>query len=119
MSEQDFSTFASKVAGTLKDFSSIDVATYSGRMKVNVEANKADLENVFKTLSNAQKQKVEGELELIAATRISFDKDATTIVKPELTAEQLESIKAHAELIKAAQDARMAVLNFVRGLLKL
>ena len=93
----------------------IDVVTVSGTIEVKLAGDKIDFKNLVKSIQQ-NVSKTGGTVHVVAFTHIDFDKDAVNFVKSGLTPEEEPMIKAHNEMLKTANEARLAVINFVKGL---
>ena len=110
-----FSKFIDRIKAAGEDLLSIDVVTLTGNVNVTIKGDKIDFDALVKSLQT-QVAKTDGTIKIVAFTRIDVDKDAVQFVKSGLSSEEAPMVSAHNEMVKTAQDARMAVVNFLKGL---
>ena len=111
-----FSDFIKRLEEVGEDLATLDVATLSGSVKVTVDGDKIDFKALVKSIQ-AEVTKAQGTVQIVAFTHIDIDKDAVQFVKSGLTAEEAPLIDAHNEMVKTSQEARMSVVNFLKGLI--
>ena len=87
------------------DLTSLEVQTYVGNLDVAVQdqAGTTDFEKIL------EKVKADGNLKLVAVTKINFDGDGLVLVPEAPTPEHV--LKAHAAALKAGQQVREALLT--------
>ena len=104
--------FGNAIGAALTDLTTIDVATYTGSVTLDVvpEVSSLDATTIFNKLKGA----AGGKLKLVALTHVEIDMDATNVVAEDADA---KLFALHADAVKAALDARAAVVSLVKGLL--
>ncbi|MCG8355717.1 MAG: hypothetical protein MI920_09120 [Kiloniellales bacterium] len=111
-----FQAFLDRIKNAGQDLASIDVVTVSGNIEVKLAGDKIDFKNMVKSI-HQNVAKTTGTVHIVAFTHIDFDKDAVNFVKSGLTPEETPLISAHNDMVKTANEARLAVVNFVKGLI--
>ena len=110
-----FKDFIDRLEAVGQDLATLDVATLSGNVQVTVQSDKIDFKALVKSIQD-QVTQADGTVQIVAFTHIDIDKDAVQFVKSGLTAEEAPLIAAHNEMVKTSQEARMAVVQFLKDL---
>lgn len=114
-----FDGVVGKIYDAVKDLATLDVTTLSADINLNFFTEGDDgsktISNPTKIFESLQSEIAEGSTgKLVGHTHIEVDFDSVTIVGNGATEEQSA---AHAQAVKAAQDARLGVFRLVQELL--
>jgi len=116
-----FKGFISKVGDVISDAASLEVTTFTGdfsykaKTLINNGVDKMDINNVLKKMTVDN----ETNLTLIAYSRVSIDSDVNTIVKSKITADDVELLKLHNDMMKSGKESRQEIVKMVLDLVKL
>jgi len=102
-----FSKAFGKLAAAMEDFSSLEVTTYKGEVKIT---GNAAVPKDFDTI--LAKAKSQSSFKILASTKSRLDGDMTTFYDTDITAD--EKI-AHNELIETAKSNRTAVIDLFKA----
>ena len=98
-----------------RDVLSLDVVTLTGKIQVTTTASgEIDLSAIYKTLSENAKTK--SDMEVVAFSHISLDRDAVQFVKSGLGEGEQPLVEAHVAMVAASQEARLAMIRTVKDL---
>ncbi|GAB4408530.1 MAG: hypothetical protein OHK0053_35280 [Microscillaceae bacterium] len=120
---EKFNQFKEKLGDMVADLSTIEVATFTGKLEISGQKLLKANERGFNTKAVFEeiKSQVEGEatlkFKLVAYTHIDFDTDSVNFVKEDLSNEVKALIEAHRVMVEAAQNARRSVLNIIKEVL--
>lgn len=116
-----FKKLISNIGDAIQDAATIDVTTFTGdftyktHQVLNNGADKVKITNILKNMTvNSQT-----DLQLVAHTHVEIDSDAATIVKSNLTTDDEDLLALHQEMLESAKESRQAVIDMVKGLLKI
>ena len=107
--------FADKVAGAVKDLATIDVVTLTGEIKLEILGTGSDVKIDPTALFEKLQGKVDGSLSVVALTHVEIDMDVTNFGSA-TPSDALFSL--HQQSVKNAIEARAAVLDMIKGLIK-
>ncbi len=112
---------ANKIGDQIKDLASLEVTTYSGDFKLGIAEMKEENEDAFKikSLLESKPATINSELKLVAYSRFEIDSDASNIVSDTLTEDDKVLVEVHKEMVTAAQEARKAMFEFAKSLIKI
>ncbi|MEW5980149.1 MAG: hypothetical protein AB1898_30510 [Acidobacteriota bacterium] len=105
--------FIAEAQKFVKDLTTIDVLTLTGEIKVtNAEGQIASInpDELFKSIQGT----VVPNLGVVALTHVEFDLDSVNFVVAEAPQ---SALKLHTDSVKAAIDARVAVVELLKGLI--
>lgn len=105
-----------RIRDTAEDIVTLDVVTLSGTLELKLAAgaggdNPLELKKLYKKLEESS---TAGNMEVVAYTHIDFDKDAVNFVKQGLGEADLPLVQAHNEMVKTAQEGRLAIIRAVK-----
>ena len=97
----------------IKDLSTLDVVTLSGELNVGIAENGVlmDWSRFMSQQGNAQ-----GNVTLIAATKIEIDADATNFITSTQPANFDALMKVHNASVQSAIESRRAVVELIKSL---
>lgn len=118
--EEGLKNLKQKVAAAIEDLASLEVTTYSGDFTLSVADIKEDAGDVFKIKSLLKSNPVtlNSKLYLVAYSRFEIDADSSNIVRNNLTNDDKILLEAHNEMVKAGMEARKAMFEFAKELVK-
>jgi hypothetical protein len=104
------------------DFSSIEVLTYTGDLKaiVNKDGNAIDWDGLFSKVAPRKEgePELQGEIKLVAATRVLFDGDTQNFRTAEKLERMDELLKLHDQAVESSRQTRQALIQFFADGLK-
>lgn len=129
MSGNNLKNAWNNLKNTVADFSSLEVVTLTGDVKTFLKSGdagkqdetsktknpKLDWSSVLKAADPADKETT-GVVKLALASKFEIDGDATLFVSDDVATENL--VDAHNAAVKAGQDARNAIVEFLGSTLK-
>lgn len=100
-----FMSIMDKLKDAIKDMASLEVLTFTGNVSATItDGNAIDWENMI------EKAKTGGEVQLVAATKIEFDRDTKLFIASGVEAEILA---AHEQAVANATTVRQSFLKMV------
>lgn len=96
----------SEIKDAVKDVSSLEVITFSGKVTGVIK----DGENMINWDNMISLAKAEGEVQLIAATKIEFDRDTKIFIASGAPANLVET---HNEAVENAMMVRQNITNLI------
>jgi hypothetical protein len=111
-----FKDFIDRLRSAGEDLATLDVATLSGSVEIKLAGDKIDFDALVKSIQD-QVTKVDGTVQIVAFTRIDLDKDAIQFVKSGLSDDDKPLVAAHNEMVKTSQEARLAVVRFIKDVI--
>lgn len=101
-----FSKAFGKLAAALEDFSSLEVTTYKGEVKIT---GNAAVPKDFDTI--LAKAKSQANFKILASSKSRLDGDLTTFYDHDITNDEKS---AHNELVETAKSNRAAVIDLFK-----
>lgn len=108
------------IADTLKkatgDLATLQVETYTGKLGavLNTDKTEIDWSNIFASAVMPEVEgQVEGHVNLVLATQVKFDGDATHFVADGEIPEYI--LKTHADAVKNGSEYRSEIVTFLAG----
>lgn len=119
--QSGFKSFISKIGDVIADAASLEVTTFTGDFSYKTHqvvqngVDKVEINNVLKkmTVNNST------DLTLVAYTNVKLDADVSTIVKSNLSPADTELLKLHREMMESSKESRKAIIDLVKGLVKI
>ena len=102
-----------KLTGTVGDLTTLDVVTATGTIKVDkyLKNERVDMSALMGDLKKVDAGGGEANMNVLAISHLEFDCDAYVFVKDNLSDSEQALIKAHVEMVKAAQETRFGVVK--------
>ncbi|GAB4324791.1 MAG: hypothetical protein Kow00127_17470 [Bacteroidales bacterium] len=118
--KQGIQNLANKVGDAIQDLASLEVTTYAGEFRFDLSEIKDDDSDIFriKNLMQTARAQLNASIRLVAYSRFEIDADASNIVSESMSEEDRILLEAHKEMVKAAQEARRAMFDFAKNLIK-
>lgn len=113
--KEKFQALVDNIGTAANDLSTLDVITLSGDINHVLSTDKKGLMKPLE-IAKAFYGKTDGKVTVEAFTHIDFDHDTIQFFKDGLTENDLTYI-LHQNAVDAAQEARLAFLEFVRGII--
>jgi len=117
---QGFNNLLTNIGNMIADAASLEVSTFSGDFEYKASqllqngSDKVEIENVLKSLTIQNNV----DLKLVAYSNVKIDSDVSTIVKSNLSPSDTELLKLHIEMLKASKEARQAIIDMAKELIK-
>ena len=117
--KNSFEIFIEEIKKGVADLTTLDVVTLAGEIKISSSmpgnSSKIKLQELYKSIEKSAK--ADGNLEVVAFTHIDFDCDVVNFVKAGLSEGGKTLLEAHNEMVKTSQEARQAMVKFIRELI--
>ncbi len=102
---------------TVTDFTTLDVVTVSGKIQ-SIIVTDGDKKKYLKPIDLIQNyDPANTDIHVEAFTHIDFDQDVIQFYKDGITENDL-TYKLHQQAVEASRTARLAVLNFIKEVVK-
>ena len=104
-------TIWDQIKKTVADVGSLEVLTFTGDVKgvISNDGNMIDWTGMI------QKAKAEGEVRLVAATKVEFDRDTRIFIA---TAADPNMVDAHNKAVESAMTVRQSITGLIIGKVK-
>lgn len=114
-------SLGNRIADKLDDLATLEVTTYtSNAFTVSISDFKQESGDKFKikSLMDTAPATLNANLDLLAYSRFEVDADVSSIVRQKLTEQDQVLLDAHNSMVESAQNARKAMFDFAKDLLK-
>ncbi|MFC0878441.1 hypothetical protein ACE01N_17740 [Saccharicrinis sp. FJH2] len=104
-----------KLDDAVKDLTSLHVQTFTGQIETNVDS--ATSFDDIKKLINAEADKTDGKIKLVAESLAQFDGDSYNFVREDLDNVPPLALEVHKNAVKAGIETRLGLLNLFKDLI--
>lgn len=108
-----FEKIVKAIDDTITDFTTLDVITVGGNLKLMIKDGKFMKPLEFMIEFDPTKQ----DIRIDAFTHVDFDQDVIQFYRDGITEEDL-NYKLHQQAVESSKAARLAVLTFIKEVLK-
>lgn len=112
-SDGGWSGFKAKVQGVLKDLTTLEVATLSGKIELGQDTEISSFNDLLQSVSKGAK--LQANVQVVAYTHLDLDHDAVHFVA-EGAESRAKLLEAHSRMVTASAEARRGFLEFAQGL---